>query len=307
MSDTTAPVTGHIPLPFQWQPQPQAWSLLLEIEERACQANPFIQMLRQRMLRETGTRLIDWLDHICQDDAELSDANLMEVGYRFCDQQQAWHHPEGLFPRIVRPQLNGEFPTKGLAIKVEAVEDFLEAHPQTNSGPIQGQTFTDLRYALASQHSQFALAVCERRGNWGWTIEHRTAEQIDAALDACQRYVSRPRPLTDAAAGFAAAQHAFDLAATILGPSWACDLFFLSERQYWQSRNHAAQIQHARQQSLGLGWANHDHHTYRCSREHFAALIRLLEHMGFACRERFYAGAQAGWGVRCLSIPYADS
>ena len=54
------------------------------------------------------------------------------------------------------------------------------------------------------------------------------------------------------------------------------------------------------QDALGLGWANHDHHTYRSSREHFAPLIALLEDLGFVCRERFYAGREAGWGAQVL-------
>jgi hypothetical protein len=82
-----------------------------------------------------------------------------------------------------------------------------------------------------------------------------------------------------------------------------CDLFFASEREYWQGRNQAAQVQYARQQALGLGWANHDHHTYRSSREHFARLIRVLELMGCQCRERFFAGHEAGWGAQVLEQP----
>ena len=88
-------------------------------------------------------------------------------------------------------------------------------------------------------------------------------------------------------------------AGNIGGMPRACDLFFRAERDYWQSRNRAAQIQKMRQDALGLGWANHDHHTYRSSREHFATLISIFEMMGFHCRERFYAGKEAGWGRRC--------
>jgi len=85
-----------------------------------------------------------------------------------------------------------------------------------------------------------------------------------------------------------------------MGKDLTCDQFFAAEREYWQRRNRAAQVQKARQDSLGLGWANHDHHTYRSSREHFSRLIATLEKLGFVCRERFYAGAQAGWGAQVL-------
>ena len=55
-------------------------------------------------------------------------------------------------------------------------------------------------------------------------------------------------------------------------------------------------MQKARQDRLGMGWANHDHHTFRSSRKHFTQLVRLFEMLGFHCRERFYAGKEAGWG-----------
>jgi hypothetical protein len=85
----------------------------------------------------------------------------------------------------------------------------------------------------------------------------------------------------------------------------ACDLFFAAERDYWQRRNRAARVQKARQDRLGLGWANHDHHTYRSSRAAFVPLIAFLEKLGFRLRERFYAGADAGWGAQVLEQPVA--
>jgi hypothetical protein len=72
---------------------------------------------------------------------------------------------------------------------------------------------------------------------------------------------------------------------------------------YWQDRNRAAQVQKAAQDSLGLGWANHDHHTFRSSRASFPLLIQILETFGFHARERFYAGAEAGWGAQVMEQP----
>src|SRR5262249_40852788 len=81
---------------------------------------------------------------------------------------------------------------------------------------------------------------------------------------------------------------------------YTCDLFFAAEREYWMGRNHAGQVQFARQQKLGLGWANHDHHTYRVSRRNFTKLIAMWEKLGFHLRERFHAGKQAGWGAQVM-------
>jgi len=80
----------------------------------------------------------------------------------------------------------------------------------------------------------------------------------------------------------------------------ACELFFAEERGFWEARNRAGQIQKRRQDRLGLGWGNHDHHTFRCSREHFADLMEFLAKLGFQKRERYYAGAEAGWGAQIL-------
>ncbi|PYJ08289.1 MAG: hypothetical protein DME25_01955, partial [Verrucomicrobia bacterium] len=89
----------------------------------------------------------------------------------------------------------------------------------------------------------------------------------------------------------------------LVGPDLACHAVFSEERAYWQTRNRAGQEQKARQDQLGLGWANHDHHTFRSSRQHFVDLMLALERLGFERRERYYAGAQAGWGAQILEQP----
>src|SRR5205085_7423512 len=89
----------------------------------------------------------------------------------------------------------------------------------------------------------------------------------------------------------------------LVGRDLACHLFFEEERRYWQKRNRAGQEQKRRQDILGLGWANHDHHTFRSSREFFVDLIKALESLGFQRRERYYAGAEAGWGAQIVEQP----
>jgi hypothetical protein len=88
-----------------------------------------------------------------------------------------------------------------------------------------------------------------------------------------------------------------------IGQARATDAFFRAERDYWLSRNRAAQWQYAQQQHIGIGWANHDHHTYRCSRASFRTTLELWDVLGFVQRERFYAGADAGWGAQVLEHP----
>ena len=85
-----------------------------------------------------------------------------------------------------------------------------------------------------------------------------------------------------------------------VGADVACELFFAEERTYWELRNRAGRIQKRRQDLLGLGWGNHDHHTFRSSRRFFADLVTFLQNFGFKKRERYYAGAEAGWGAQIL-------
>jgi hypothetical protein len=121
-------------------------------------------------------------------------------------------------------------------------------------------------------------------------------------MAARKAFDTRPRA-GDELSVIAEARTRFEEAATILGWGRATEEFFAAERFYYLARNFAARWQYNRQVALGIGWANHDHHTYRCSRAAFKALIQLFVTMGFLCRERFYAGAEAGWGAQVLEHP----
>src|SRR5207248_10737322 len=108
----------------------------------------------------------------------------------------------------------------------------------------------------------------------------------------------------DDAGGFAATEATLARVAETAGSvDLSCHLVFEVERDYWQSRNRAARVQKARQDRLGLGWANHDHHTFRCSRRFFPRVIGMFETLGFVLRERFHAGEHAGWGAQIVEHP----
>jgi hypothetical protein len=122
-------------------------------------------------------------------------------------------------------------------------------------------------------------------------------------LRAFEQWATRPRLFADEQAGM---EHTLNLARSLvsdMGADTAAWIAFAAERAHWQGRNRAGQIQKASQDSLGLGWANHDHHTFRSSRQVFSQLIEILELFGFQPRERFYAGAEAGWGAQVMEQP----
>lgn len=281
---------------YQWRTEPQAAELVRRSAAGFCEQLPFLNDLSKRMQAETGTRLIDWIDHFQLRDEPHLVEQLQAAG--FVSQPDAdatrWRHHGGLFPefRLVSAQ------PPQLAIKVESVADFLAAHHI--DAHIDGDVWGVLRAATVASGESSELRVIERHGCRDHLPPAQTITEVLATLKHQEAFVLRRRDFDDVQAGFAHARRLIEAAKRDLGTNRTCDLFFAAERRYWQQRNRAARIQKARQDALGLGWANHDHHTYRSSREHFADLINVLEHLGFVCRERFYGGAEAGWGAQVL-------
>jgi hypothetical protein len=281
---------------FSWEIQPKAAVFLTQLVNELVQGSPFAEAMRKRMLDETGTRLFDWIDHLCV--PTLRSEQLRELGFeQSAEDSVTWVHQEGLFPPV---RLSGP---AGIAIKVDDVAIFVSSMNLSGSVRIIGERGDRFRRADRISTEPVSFAAIERHGYRGFEPVPAMPESERIVKTWSKRFDQRPRPLVHEADGFVAASQLFNECQSELGRDWACDLFFAAERRYWQSRNHAGRIQFARQNRLGLGWANHDHHTYRCSRSHFARLIRLLEGMGFSCRERFYAGREAGWGAQVLEQP----
>ncbi|WP_442509105.1 hypothetical protein SH528x_000655 [Novipirellula sp. SH528] len=284
---------------FDWKCQPQAAMLIDQWTEEFIRDNRFVADLRTRMLQETGTRLSDWLDHFSFPFSVETESLLSQTGFHLCREpgDPIWRHPDGLFPDVVL----GRFPKRRLAIQVESVADFLVAHRIAT--PIQGLPFSPLRLACVSETESTEFWVVERHGDVGFKPSESAVPNVPAILQHQEAFLLRKRDFASDEDGFSHARALIDAAKEDLGQDRTCDLFFAAERRYWESRNKAARVQKSRQDELGLGWANHDHHTYRSSRQHFTRLIALLEQLGFECRERFYGGAEAGWGAQVLEQP----
>jgi hypothetical protein len=186
-----------------------------------------------------------------------------------------------------------------LTIKVDCVDDFSRIYAD-GAADRRGKPGSPLRTAMLPSGDGPRLAAVERHGWREFTWPTVSSKQIAKAARHRQALARRTRSCGTDAAGFQGASALVGAAAVDLGVDWTSDLFFAAERQYWMSRNRAAQAQYDRQQRLGLGWGNHDHHTYRSSRASFQNLISLLEQLGLHCRERFYAGHESGWGAQVL-------
>jgi len=290
---------ADVPEPPAWQAQPYVAAFLQQIREAFLNNCPAARELADKLLRQTGTRLADWVDHHALPAEARLEALLPGLGFALADDrgaQAVWEHPLALVPRI---ELTNDGVHR-LAIKVESVDDFLAVHGLAGTVCAQGGLLSPLRKARVAQNGNVELWVVERHGYRGWEVPYATVHQFQVASWHGDRFRARKREWDRIDRGFDRAEDLIYSVVDDLGADWASDLFFLTEREYWTGRNRAGQTQRARQDALGLGWANHDCHTYRSSRRHFVRLIEVLEALGLECRERFYAGEEAGWGSQIL-------
>ena len=283
---------------FEWQPQPKAAQFVQQLVTELQNRLPEMDSIANRLRTETGTRLFDWVDHLALREGRNIDGQLNGHGFlpEEMGDKTVWRHPRAIFPPICIADTDKEH----LALKVESVMQFLHAHRARDNAVIEGGPTGQLQRVCFVGNETTELQVVERHGFDGFEIPFGEPDRVNCAMKNGDAFLQRKRNFGTDSEGFEHARQLVHKARSELGVDWACDLFFAGERSYWQSRNRAAQVQKARQDALGLGWANHDHHTYRSSREHFALLISVLEDLGFQCRERFYAGRDAGWGAQVL-------
>lgn len=298
---SAADLLPYAPKDFVWPRCPEGEEFLHERLEGFLEHHSFARTLRDRMLAETSTRMIDWVDHLDIPVRAPTLSALHRANFRgyHNEGRLAWWHPHADFPRVL---LNSEPWHEELAIAVENLEEFQRVH-NLCAVPIEG--VADGRYrCLRLPEGEYELAIVERRGYQGFTPD-TDGERAGKYRAARERWRNRERTSEDDVRGMQATLVLAQELAASLGPDLAADAVLAEERAYWQSRNRAAQVQKARQDALGLGWANHDHHTFRSSREHFLALMEIFRALGFKKRERYYAGDAAGWGAQILEQPGA--
>jgi hypothetical protein len=309
----TAPETSR--REFLWRRHPEAEDYVTERLSAFTLALPAAASLEREMVARTGSHLFDWLDHLVLAAGDRPRGELRDLGFQQEDVPSApgnevWRHPNTMLPPILLcpgPSEPGTPLTAG--IQVEDVAFFLMTHhlsaatSRVPSAAIEGTPAAPYRRALAWQQAGRALWVVERRGHPGFLPVEMPPDYPAQLLRAYERWATRPRLFDDERAGM---EHTLALARSLcadVGTGTAAWIVLAAERAHWQTRNQAGQVQKARQDSLGLGWTNHDHHTFRSSRRNFDLLIQILETLGFRSRERFYAGAEAGWGAQVLEHP----
>jgi hypothetical protein len=286
---------------FDWPLAFEAENFLRRRIDEFFQLNPFAQRLAHRMRAETGTDFFEWIDHLVlppKDEAPLRQFGFVTDAVPTPDGAAVLRHPRATLPRVLLRQGDAR-PT--IALRPESVADFIAAH--SLPGPIEGDPFTRLRQVLVNEENGARLVAIERNGYRGFLPAPRPPADLQNIVQARELWRARPRDCPNDLEGIAAAKKVLEEALLLVGQDLACQLFFEEERRYWESRNHAARLQKRRQDALGLGWGNHDHHTFRASRAHFVDLIEFLLHLGFEKRERYYSGAEAGWGAQISEQP----
>lgn len=309
----TTPSTNQAPPLFDWKRWPTTEAKVEGWIASALAGNAFAAGLSRRMTEETNTRFADWVDHLVISERPGLLEELPILGYVrqptfYAVGASTYAHDGGMFPRLV--VVPGDGPeVREIAIKVESVSAFSRAHDLGLD--ILGYPLGPFRVGKVPGVATVFAAV-ERRGYEGFEPFPGDLARLGMlkphaardALAARELWEGRKRVFEDDTEGFEATDATLDRVIELCGSrDLACHLVFECERAYWQSRNRAAREQKVRQDRLGLGWANHDHHTFRCSRRFFPRVIGIFERLGFFLRERFHAGENAGWGAQILEHP----
>jgi len=224
---------------YRWTPQPEAGRLVGELLSRLVEGCEPARLLNERLRTETGTRFIDWIDHIVVKADAALEKRLAATGFEAtaADERTLWEHPHAMFPSIYLDDV----PTDRLGVRVESIDDFLAANQLDSFLHVDGEVGGLMAKAKIYTCSTVELWVVERHGYRGLDAPPVSAHQIDAARAHLSAFEQRKRDCAHDSEGFAHASELVESAAGELGIDWACDLFFRAERSYWQNRNRAAQ------------------------------------------------------------------
>ena len=282
----------------EWREQPSAEAFLRAFVAAELSQSRAIRAYADALRAGTGVRLRDIIDYVEFRDERVIHA--LEAAGWAEEEPGLWCNRAGRFPPFVR---NGSRTT--LFLRVESVERFVRVVDP--GARIDGEPHGPARRAYVFVDQGSRMGVIERNGYAGYDPAGAPPERIRQARLHLQSFRSRRRHYDDVEAGLAFTESLVERAVADLGPHWACDLWLRAERDYWMLRCPAARFQKDRQDRMGIGWSNIDHHTYDGSRRHFRHTIRILKRLGYELREMIYAGELAGWGSQILEQPVIGS
>jgi hypothetical protein len=282
----------------QWKQHPAANILVEKQLDALIKGNPDLSRLRDRLKNETGTRLRDYVDYLVfSGSSEILD-EFKECGF-VEESPGILFHPAAIFPKIYVN--NDDAINQGVAVRVDSIGNFLVVNGYSH--PIEGTPFSRFRRCKISSTNGVMFWVVER----GWGFDqypvNKTEDYLYIYLRALEKWQTRPRFEGNDDESFEKTLQLADEVITEVGQDMGAYLFFLVERWFWKFRNTGAGFLKPLLDKVGVGWACHDHHTFRSSRKHFSCLIRFFKKLGFHLREKFYAGQDAGWGAQVMENP----
>lgn len=287
---------------FQWACQPKAEQFINNTIASSLDKSQFLRDLEKKLYEETSTRLMDWIDHVEVGYSDELARELDECGFISeiaTPLYRVFFHPGAKLPLVVVKDQSHPF--VGIALSVESIADFLMCRGLACW--IEGSPYSQFRRASISKEQGVFVYVVERRGVLSMEPIVLREGELDKIFAAYEKWQTRPRNQENEIDEDEGLVQAIGIAEEIVesvGQGMAAWIVLDVERRFWQAKNQAGQIQKNRQDHLGMGWANHDHHTFRSSRRNFRSLVRLFEILGFHPRERFYAGSEAGWGAQVM-------
>jgi hypothetical protein len=254
--------------------------------------------LGKRMEEHTSTRFFEWVDHMVFSQEKFDIQDIIMLGYKenkdleLPPETRMYNIPgSNLFPILLRSGATNE-----LFIRPESIRDFQRIWSvKSEINGIENGPFNTL--GISRQNDSVFLA-CERRGYDGFEVKE-TAD-VNEYPNALDFFKTRKR---ETEADLTILEEGISKHSSNLDNGRMADAFFKAERSYWIEKNRAGRHQRRLQDDMGLGWANRDHQAFRCSKENFSRIVRIFESLGMRPRERFYAGAQAGWGAQVLEHP----
>ncbi|MGA1872071.1 MAG: hypothetical protein ACMUHY_00230 [Thermoplasmatota archaeon] len=280
-----------------WGLHPQGFKFLQNLVEKYSSSMHAVREMEKDLIRKTSTRLFDWIDHVLVpwswvDESDLDDAGFFKESVRIAGMElvKATNDNSTFFPLFLTDLDIGR-----LYLKVENIEHIASIHDRMED--IEGQRWAPRRKLIIKTSDNLSLGAIERNGYDGYEIPELDDEPFYS--DLLRNFTARKREGLEEDR-FSELEEMIEKGVSSIGKNRTADAFFRSERRYWERRNGSGRIQLGRQNSLGLGWGNHDHHTFRCSRKNFRRGIETLEKIGMKPRERFYAGEQAGWGAQVM-------
>ena len=284
-----------------WPRNREAAQFFIRLFEDFAAKNPPMAEMAERFRRVAGVDILALVDHWILPPAPDLERELAALGFvvETNAESDTFYSVPGTRLPLVRIKPKRETPT--LALRVENLDNFAAANDLAYNS-IHGDF--DSRYQCAHVTLSYGeLMPIVRRGYNGFSPGSLTMEyqrrDINEARTAFRSWKRGENVLPDIMELSPVVQRF----TTLLGAGRAADEFFAAERDYYLTRNAAARYQYERQRQIGVGWANHDHHTYRSSRKNFKPLMQFWKLFGFETRERFYAGAEAGWGAQILEHP----